>query len=124
MLLSDHIIIPRHLWEGVYATGSRVICNPPVVDTDKDFVIYTSTPSELINYLVDNGFEISINESYKFDPNTGITCLRKLDVNLVVTSDYNFYLKFIDATKLAKKLNLLEKSKRIELFQYVLYGNI
>jgi len=126
MHLSDYIIIPTNLWVGIYATGSAVICDPPVTDTDKDFIVCSNEPSSLIDYLVENDFEISLNEdgSYEFNPNEGITCVRRGDLNLIVTSDYGFYLKYVDATKLAKKLNLLEKPKRIALFQYVLYGNI
>lgn len=124
MQLTDYIVIPSSLWVGIYATGSSVICNPPILDTDKDFIICSKDPTILIDYLVDNDFEISMNEGYEFDPDSGITCLRRLAVNLVITRDYAFYLKFVEATKLAKKLNLLEKTQRIALFQYVLYGNL
>lgn len=124
MLLSDYIQIPLNLWSGIYATGSAVICDPPVTTTDKDFIICAINPGNLIEFLGHNGFKISHNEGYDFDPDSGITCLRRLDINLVVTGDYEFYLKFVNATILAKKLNLLEKSQRIALFQYVLYGNL
>ena len=124
MLLSDYIQIPSNLWSGIYATGSAVICNPPVTNTDKDFIICAINPGNLIEFLDHNGFKISHNEGYDFNPDSGITCLRRLNINLVVTGDYEFYLKFVNATILAKKLNLLEKSQRIALFQYVLYGNL
>lgn len=124
MLLSDYIQIPSNLWSGIYATGSAVICDPPVMTNDKDFIICAINPVNLIEFLNHNEFEISHNEGYDFDPNEGITCLRRGELNLIVTGDYEFYLKFVNATILAKKLNLLEKSQRIDLFQYVLYGNL
>lgn len=124
MLLSDYIQIPSNLWSGSYATGSAVICDPPIMTTDIDFIICAINPVNLIEFLNHNEFEISHNEGYDFDPNEGITCLRRGELNLIVTGDYEFYLKFVNATILAKKLNLLQKSKRIALFQYVLYGNL
>lgn len=126
MLLSDYIKIPSNLWSGIYATGSAVICNPPVLNSDKDFIICATNPRLLIEFLVKNNFEVSLNNdgTYKFNPDDGITCLRRDEVNLVVTASRDFYLKFVEATDLAKKLNLLEKSQRIALFQYVLYGNL
>lgn len=126
MELTTYIQIPPNLWSGIYATGSAVICNPPVADTDKDFIICATNPALLIDFLVQNGFEVSRNGDgrYEFDPINGITCLRRQEVNIIVTGDYTFYLKFVDATILATKLNLLEKSQRIALFQYVLYGNV
>lgn len=126
MLLSDYIQIPSNLWSGIYATGSAVICDPPIMTTDKDFIICAINPVNLIEFLNRNSFEISLNGEgrYEFDPNEGITCLRRGELNLIVTGDYEFYLKFVNATILAKKLNLLQKSKRIALFQYVLYGNL
>lgn len=126
MLLSDYIKIPSNLWSGIYASGSAVICNPPVLNSDKDFIICATNPRLLIEFLVKNNFEVSLNNDgkYKFNPDDGITCLRRDEVNLVVTVSRDFYLKFVEATDLAKKLNLLEKSQRIALFQYVLYGNL
>lgn len=126
MLLSDYIKIPSNLWSGIYASGSAVICNPPVLNSDKDFIICATNPRLLIEFLVKNNFEVSLNNDgkYEFNPDDGITCLRRDEVNLVVTVSRDFYLKFVEATDLAKKLNLLEKSQRIALFQYVLYGNL
>jgi len=47
----------------------------------------------------------------------------KGNINLIVTEDYGFYNKFIAATSVAKRLNLLEKDDRVALFQAVLYAN-
>lgn len=47
----------------------------------------------------------------------------KGDVNLIVTQDNKFYDRFMAATSVAKRLNLLDKADRIALFQAVLYGN-
>jgi len=47
----------------------------------------------------------------------------KKEVNLIVTEDPKFFDKFMAATSVAKRLNLLSKEDRIALFQAVLYGN-
>jgi len=62
MLLSDYIQIPSTLWSGIYATGSAVICDPPVTNTDKDFIICAINPGNLIEFLDHNGFKISHND--------------------------------------------------------------
>lgn len=43
--------------------------------------------------------------------------------NLIITSSQVFHQRFLAASSVAKRLNLLEKSDRIALFQAVLYGN-
>ena len=72
-------------------------------------------------------------ENNKFESNTvdypleidGLFRSYKAGVlNLIVTSNINFYDKFVTATKLAKQLNLLDKQQRITLFKYILYDEL
>ncbi len=125
-MLIEYLNIPNELWKGIYATGSRVICNPPVLDTDIDFIICERGGGiELHKFLIKNGFNKSCKDDEEYDMESeGFECYRKDNINLIITSNYNWYLKWVTATKLAKKLNLLEKEQRIALFKYVLYGGI
>jgi hypothetical protein len=45
------------------------------------------------------------------------------DVNLIATSDGDFFRRFLAATQVCIRLNLMNKEDRIALFQAVLYGN-
>lgn len=124
-MLKDYIEIPNELWKGIYQTGSSVICNPPVTDTDVDFIISTAEETKLHKFLLSQGFKQSWEDEEEYDMESeGFTCYRKSNINLIVTTNYNWYLKWVEATKLAKKLNLLKKEDRIILFKYVLYGEI
>lgn len=112
--------IPYELYETMFKTGSNEICNPPVTNTDIDYMFYTKDMNKFNSYLTNNdwtygsgGYENSNFHSWKKD-----------NFNLLLTEDINYYEKFEDATKLAKKLNLLVKKDRITLFNFVINGEI
>ena len=100
------------------ATGSRVTCDPPVMDTDEDYAVWSQP--DTIDILLEKGYiESSGSEEYDLSE---FRCYRKDDINVMVTRNVDFFHKFHQATKLAKALNLLAKSDRIMLFQAILYG--
>lgn len=111
---------------GVFPTGSFFICYPQVVDTDKDFVVKVTDLGAAEPALLSKGYKVSVcdREEYDLQAEGGFQTFRKGDINLIVTEDETFFSKFVDATLLAKELNLLKKGDRITLFQYVLYGRI
>lgn len=126
-MLIESVRIPEYLWSGIYQTGSSVICDPPVLDTDIDYVICSreKDSTKLVEFVQSVGFRGSLADRAKYSlGKEGFYCLRRGSINLLVTGDYYFYEKFVIATKLAKKLNLLKKEQRIALFQFVLYGNL
>lgn len=107
--------------------GSRVTCNPPPTDTDSDFLILVSEENwlpliytlELLGMTLDGSRPddpINDNETYFQSYSVG-------NVNLILTKSNVFYDRFMAATSVAKRLNLLNKSDRVALFQAVLYGN-
>lgn len=100
------------------ATGSRVICNPPVIDTDEDYIVYDPT-EQFCQGLYGMGIDAT-NGEY-LGPAQFVT-FRVGQVNFIVTHDYPFYKKFCKATKEATSLNLTNKQDRINLFQKILYG--
>lgn len=113
-------------WEPV---GSRVTCDPPPMNTDYDVLVLVSEKDKRhmdeyalpLGYVKGGSIDATIN--YPATPHSRFISYRKGDTNLIVTSDVEFFNRFMAATKVAKQLNLLKKSDRIALFQAVLYGN-
>jgi len=110
-----------HFLEDCRAVGSRVTCNPAPVDTDEDWLIRVS--GEVSNLLAMAGFtqEGQLGD-YTGNIEGGFQSWRKDTVNLIVTSDVGFFDRFVTASLLAARFNLLLKEDRIALFQAVLYG--
>lgn len=102
-----------------YKTGSRVICDPAPEDTDEDWVIYPENYQHYVDDLLSDGWETYNNVNYVGEL---FTSLRKGDLNYIVVSTGEMYNKFVLATKVAKRLNLLKKEERILLFQAILYN--
>jgi len=124
-MLIEHLNIPNDLWVDIYQTGSSVICNPPVLDTDEDYVIYTNKESQLRKWLLANGVTQSCEDKEEYDlESEAMDCYRKDNINLIVVYNKTTHSKWVVATKLARKLNLLKKEQRITLFKYILYGEI
>ena len=119
-------IIPKPLNRGIIPTGSSVICNPPVLDTDRDYICCVSSLKEAKVILEGVGFKTSTQDAEEYDiQEDGLfECYRKDNINFILTGDFHFYLKWCRATELATKLNLLDKEQRITLFKYVLYDEL
>lgn len=107
-------------------TGSWVMCDPPVLNTDKDYIILVNDFDSYAAELQDDyGFECTTGEyPIPADEACTFSTFRRGDINLIVTENKGFFDSFCDATVLSTKLNLLDKKQRITLFQYVLYGNL
>ena len=108
----------------VRAVGSRVTCDPPPLDTDLDvLVLLDDDPTAL---LMKEGYYQQGMGSMT-DPNSkeGFRSFRSndTDINIITTQSPDFFHKFILATNLAKRLNIMDKEDRIALFQGVLYQN-
>lgn len=102
--------------------GSRITCSPPPINTDIDHLAWVKDSLEAEQLLSSKGFITTTDHDYQ-----GITSdfvsYKNGNVNVLTTSSEVFYRKFMAATHVAKRLNLMEKSDRICLFQAVLYGN-
>lgn len=109
--------------------GSRVTCVPAPTDTDEDFLL-----------LVDDGGieilqEVLLGANYVRGGSQIPDCQNIVPaesrfvsytcgtVNLIITTSEVFFARFMAATAVARRLNLLSKADRIALFQAVLYGN-
>lgn len=113
----------------IIKVGSRVTCNPAPTDTDQDFLVLVDDSKwiEFCDAIKNDGFElggsfISDEINYVPDEKRFNSFTRGVD-NLICTRSVVFFDKFMTATALAKRFNLLNKYDRIALFQGVLYGN-
>ena len=112
--------------ERIVRVGSRETCNPPPMDTDEDWLVLVDSEKYQEFYsFVTIDFDQTSQEGYTSEDGTvsPFTCYRFEDQNLIVTTDLDFFNKFMQASNEAKRLNLLEKSDRIALFQRILYEN-
>ena len=114
---------PYDKYESVFKTGSSVICSPPVTNTDEDYMFYTEDMNKFTAHLLVNDWK-PCGEDYE-GADTGLfRALRKGKLNYIITDSQSYYDKFYEATKLATKLNLLQKEQRIALFSYIINGEI
>ena len=117
--MRDDMGIPKELYENMIQTGSSIICNPPVTDTGIDFVIYTKSFDRLLEWLMKERFKQTSEDAYDISDESGFfCCFRKKKVNLIVVVDKELFNKWVEATLLAKRLNLRSKEQRVELFRY------
>lgn len=107
----------------IVRVGSRVTCNPPPTDTDEDYLVLVDILdlSRSLDALKDEGWEMGTEFSAAHQPE--FYSLKKNNVNVIVTGSQFWFEKFELATRVATKLNLLNKEDRITLFQAILYGN-
>lgn len=104
-------------------TGSRRICNPPPEGSDIDWIVLAES-EKLYSWLISQGWEMEGDYVFSETVDEGdFRSFRKEEINLIVTSKRDFYNAFSLATKVARRLNLLEKKDRVVLFQAILYGN-
>lgn len=121
-MLIKNVNIPQDLWDGIYQTGSSVICDPPVLDTDIDYIVYTNEEIKLDTFLKCEGFTKSSSEEEDYDMESeGFACYRRDNLNLIVTISSSWYNKWVLATRVAKALNLRNKADRVMLFKAFLY---
>ena len=99
-----------------HPTGSRYICNPPVMDTDSDTVILVNGYHDWYKMLIDEDWTDS---GEHYDIEGDFRSFRKGQENYIVTEDEDFYWSYVKATEGAKALNLLDKEDRIKLFRAV-----
>jgi hypothetical protein len=114
--------------KSVTSVGSRITCNPPPLDTDRDWLVLVDAASEndLWKAPSEDGWEMggSLPDDENNTPaDLRFTSFTKGIENLIVTSSELFHRRFIAATDVARLLNIMDKAHRIALFQAVLYAN-
>lgn len=104
----------------VWRTGSSYICNPPVLDTDRDFVLLVTDYDAFIAAAIDKGYTVCGNSEYE---DKEFTALRQENVNLLVVATEELWKSWVSATELAKRFNLLNKADRVALFKVIVDGD-
>lgn len=114
-------------WERV---GSRVTCDPAPTDTDEDILVLTTaqlwgdlSPALEADKFEKGGSDCGDQSGYLAANALSFQSFTLGQLNLIITFDPEFYRRFMAATGVAKRLNLLDKTDRIVLFQAVIYGN-
>ena len=108
--------------------GSRVTCNPPPTDTDRDWLVLANDAVwlDFCNCMLAAGWEIGgsqiPDEANTCHPDHRFNSFVLGEDNIIATTSSVFFQRFEAATALSKRLNLLLKDDRIALFQAVLYG--
>lgn len=113
--------IPVKYYSEYFRTGSSVICTPPVLTTDLDVMMLTKSPDRLFTFLEENNWETNFND-YPIEDMGLFRSFKRGVYNLLVTESTDYYSKFEEATKVATKLNLVNKKDRIYLFNYIIDG--
>ncbi len=118
--------------QAAWPTGSRYICVPAPTDTDTDYVVLVANLQTAIAELKKVGWSIGgeDNESYTNqliddDELSWFSAKKRIDgelVNYIVMTDVERFNKWVTATELCKKLNLLKKDQRIAVFQVIVEG--
>lgn len=104
-------------------------CNPAPTNTDADYLVMVKPGVDaglsMDNALRASGYRLggskptdteAVPEGARFWSYT------RGEVNFIVTQSDVFHARFLAATSVAKRLNLLDKADRIALFQAVLYA--
>lgn len=105
-----------------FVSGSRVICNPPVTDTDLDVVVLVDVGTAPVEFL-DLGYaDASGDYAVGMQTSRAFTSFRRGEVNLVVTSDPVLFERYKLATEWATKLNLKSKRDRAQFFELVKFA--
>jgi hypothetical protein len=127
------VLFDTGLVTSVDQVGSQVTCSPSPEGTDRDYLVLVhsqdlNAQERFIQKVQHAGFTQTIKEVVSpnslHGSNGVFASFRHGEINLIVTTCEHFHRRFLAATSVAKRLNLLQKSDRIALFQAVLYGNI
>jgi len=96
----------------IFPTGSRYVCDPPVLTTDIDFIVYNKH-SEGIKLIEWAWQKSSITEYMSGGEEDKFSSYRRKKVNLIVSQDRGFVQGYIIATHICKRFNLLDKHHRV-----------
>lgn len=114
----------------ITAVGSRVTCNPAPQGTDQDWLVYVAEKDypAFAKALLTDGWEVGgsmIPADVDYTPiHSRFNSFTKDEDNVIATASPKFHRRFLAASSVAKRLNVLNKQDRIALFQAVLYGTV
>lgn len=103
-------------------------CCPAATGTDQDWLVLVAAEDydKLADHLEATGWEVGgsrVPEDVNYLPESQrFNSFVKGEDNVIITHSEEFHRRFLAASAMAKKFNLLDKADRITLFQAVLYG--
>lgn len=100
-----------------FPIGSRYVCDPPVMDTDRDTLFFVNDVPTAETTLLRDGWTPCLNGEY-FD--VAFKAFRKGIDNYVITAQRYFFDKYVLAAQVAKALNLQNKEDRIKVHETLL----
>ena len=125
-------------------TGSSIICNPPVLDTDVDVVLLMTEEKYLVAITLFEGMGFTLpehsddkdkDEQYQAEiaeirkhATAGkplylqFFTMRRGNINIIVTCCHTLFKRWWNATVWATTLNLQSKKDRRDFFMLVKYG--
>lgn len=109
-----------------HPTGSAYTCNPPVTDTDIDYLVLCAegTHESYVKDLLAEGWQIGGSVVEVLGGQDDFQSVRKGKVNLIIIGTLSYFDRLVTATNLAKKLNLMDKKDRVALFEVVADQNL
>ena len=119
-----------NLHTAITPVGSRVTCNPAPTDTDRDWLVLVTAGrfDDFADALEAAGWVVGgsriPNEANRLASCERFNSFVKGIDNIIATESPDFHSRFLAASTLARRFNLLDKKDRISLFQGVLYGNM
>lgn len=117
--------IPGYL--ASYKTGSNYTVDPPVTNTDIDFLVLVTDLKFAMTWCIEQGYDLC-EHLYGSDVEDGMTfewmAFRKGEINLILQSNVTLYVRSCAATELCRALNVKSKEDRIALFRSVKYGAV
>jgi hypothetical protein len=123
----DSITLPRSAGAITQSrTGSSYTCDPPVDNTDVDYLVLVRDLWQAVAALRDFGWTLCEGKdgSYEEDDTYSLDwyAVRKGNLNLILTGDPRWYQRAVQATTICKKHNVLDKDDRIIVFRWVRDG--
>lgn len=108
--------------------GSRVTCNPPPPDTDQDVLVlvndggeFSSRTKEVDGLTRAGSFNLPKRERKQRAP---FISVKSGEIDFIVTDDAEFFDRFLAASAVCKRLNLLDKEDRVAVFHAVLFADV
>jgi hypothetical protein len=108
---------PKFTYIQKASVGSRYICSPPPTDTDEDTLFWVKKIEECQKALEAEGWKKDGGETYKFQGE--FISMRKDDQNYILSDNAVFFDAFVVATRICKKLNILDKPTRIWIHEQI-----
>lgn len=111
-------------------TGSRYTESPPKEGTDEDYIVLVENLKKTEKFLSKTGWDDCLDdndkdERYNEEKQQGInwSAWRKGELNLILTDNLAYFVRFIAATELCKSLNIKDKNLRVDIFRCVKFGD-